>query len=187
LLVTGPDAHSELGLAFRRCAHWRELAENAEDESERLLLNWMAAECLAKLEVNDAVPPRLLAAVGLPSGGLWKKLSPSEASGVASLPAERPWRKRLGASFDRLRAARNRIAHAGYRRVDLVTLLTSEERTFADKVLPITTKCLSDMALVALNLRLVTLRDMWSAYPTVVAPDGVLLRASWFLQRLAST
>jgi hypothetical protein len=42
------------------------------------------------------------------------------------------------------------------------------------------------MALVALDLRLLTLRDMWTAYPRVNAPEGVLQRASWFLERLVS-
>lgn len=186
LLVTAPDVHGELGLAFRRCAHWRDLAGAAEDESERLLLNWMAAECLAKLAADDTVAPRLLAAAGLPTGKLAKQLSPSEKAGILALPTARFWQRRLTVVLDKLRAARNMIVHSGYRHVDLETLLTQEERNLADEVLPIATRCLSEIALWALNLRIFTLREMWAAYPAVIGPGGVVHRASWFLSRLES-
>jgi hypothetical protein len=186
LLVTAPDVYGELGRAFRRCAHWRELANTADDESERLLLNWMSAECLAKLAEGDQVSPRLLAAVGLPSRAVAKKLSSREGAALAALPTARSWRKRLGRSFDAVRRARNRIVHSGYRHVDLVSMLSSEELAQAKDVLPITTRCLSDMALMALNQGSRTLTQMWATYPAALAPNSVVDRASWFLGRLNS-
>jgi hypothetical protein len=184
LLVTAPEIYGELGRAFRRCAHWRELAHDAEDESERLLLDWMAAECLAKLAEGDDISPRLLAAVGLPSGRPAKQLSATEAIALAALPTTRSWRKRLTRSLNAVRRARNRIVHSGYRHVDLMTMLSTEELAHAREVLPITTRCLSEMALMALNQGSRTLSQMWLTYPAPLAPNSVVERASWFLGRL---
>lgn len=182
LLVSSAERWGELAMAFRRSTHWRELALGAQDESERLLLHWMAAECLTKTDHDDAVGPRLLAAVGLPTA-LCNPLSGADASVLRS-PNVRFERKRLVAIVDQLRAARNEIVHRGYRKVDLISILPEESISFANELLPIATQSLNEAALVALDLGLRSVSEMWQAYPRILGPGGVAARASWFLGRV---
>jgi hypothetical protein len=74
--------------------------------------------------------------------------------------------------------------HSGYRHIDLMTLMSDEERACANNILPIATACLTGMALMAVNQGCRTLRDMWTAYPGPLAPNGVVQRVTWFLERL---
>ncbi len=185
-LFVAPIAFGELGDAFRRSSHWRELAENAEDEGEAMLLYWMAAECLSKEKGEKEIRSKLLAACGFPTGRFAKSLDPALSRELASTAGQRAWRKTLTALFDVLRIARNQIVHAGYRHVDLPNLLRDDQRTLGMFVLPLVTKCLAAMALQALNLQQKTLADMWRRYETVLDPNGIVRHVEWVIERLES-
>lgn len=185
-LYVAPKAYGELGDAFRRSSHWRDLAERAEDEGEALLLYWMAAECLCKQRHDEEIGSKLLAACGFPTGRIAQSLGVALGRQLALISGHRSWRKQLALLFDALRIARNQIVHAGYRHVDLPKLLTEEHRVLGMFVLPLVTKCLAGMALQALNHRYTTLAEMWQRYETVLEPQGVLHHATWVMDRLQS-
>lgn len=183
-LYVAPKAFGELGDAFRRSSHWRELAERAGDEGEALLLYWMAAECLCKQQREEDVAAKLVAACGFPTGAVARSVSPEVARRLASLPRHRSWRKHLTGLFEVLRIARNQIVHSGYRHVDLPKLLRDDQRKLGMRVLPLVTKCLAEMALQTLNLGQKTLHEMWGRYETVLDAQGVVHHAEWVIGRL---
>jgi hypothetical protein len=112
-LFVAPKAYGELGGAFRRSSHWRDLAERADDEGEALLLYWMAAECLCKQRHDEPIGAKLLAACGFPVGAIARLLDRAVVSQLSSIAAHRAWRKQLTSLFEALRIARNKIVHAG--------------------------------------------------------------------------
>jgi hypothetical protein len=185
VLYVAPSAFGELGDAFRRSSHWRELAEQAEDEGESLLLFWMAAECLCKTTHNEEIRSKLLAACGFPTGRNAKGLGQATARALTGIPGYRQWRHELMELFDSLRVARNKIVHSGYRHVDLPALLREEHRALGLPVLRLVTKCLAEMALQGLNQRYGTLAAMWHNYPELTRPNGVVHHARWFIDRLS--
>jgi hypothetical protein len=186
-LFVAPKAFGELGDAFRRSSHWRDLAERAEDEGEALLLYWMASECLCKQRHDEPIGPKLLAACGFPMGQIAQSLGAPLARQLAQLQNHRSWRRQLTTLFDALRIARNQIVHAGYRYVDLPKLLRDDQRTLGMAVLPVVTKCLASMALQALNLRHRTIAAMWERYELVLDPAGLVRHAEWIMARLDSS
>jgi hypothetical protein len=186
-LFVAPKAYGELGDAFRRSSHWRDLAERAEDEGEALLLYWMSAECLCKQHHDEAIGPKLLAACGFPVGRIARGLDRRVISQLSSIPGHRSWCKQLASLFEGLRMARNKIVHAGYRHVDLPQILTQERRSLGMFVLPLATKCLSELALQALNHRNTTFASMWEKYGSLLEPLGVVRHAAWFIERLESS
>jgi hypothetical protein len=185
-LFVAPKAYGELGDAFRRSSHWKDLAERAEDEGEAMLLYWMAAECLCKLRYDEPIGPKLLAACGFPVGSFAQALDRAVADKLSSVPGHRSWRKQLTTLFEALRGARNKIVHAGYRHVDLPQLLRDDQRTLGMFALPLATKCLAGMALQALNQRHTSLAEMWRRYDVVIHPLGVATHAGWVISRLES-
>jgi hypothetical protein len=185
-LYVAPAAFGELGDAFRRSSHWRELAERAEDDGEALLLYWMSAECLCKQRHDEEISSKLLAACGFPTGSIAKSASEVVTRQLAAIAGHRSWRKRLGSLFDALRIARNQIVHAGYRHVDLPRLLREDQRMLGMLVLPLVTKCLASMALQALNLHEPTLAGMWRRYETLLEPLGPKRHTEWVIDRLAT-
>lgn len=185
-LFVAPKAFGELGDAFRRSSHWRDLAERVEDEGEALLLYWMAAECLCKQRHDEEIGSKLLAACGFPTGQIARSLAAPLARQLAQVPNHRAWRRQLTTLFDALRIARNQIVHAGYRHVDLPKLLREDQRTLGMFVLPLVTKCLAGMALQALNLHQTNLAEMWRRYETVLEPQGIVHHVEWVIGRLES-
>ena len=185
-LYVAPTAFGELGDAFRRSSHWRELAASAEDEGEALLLYWMAAECLCKVRHDEDIASKLLAACGFPTGHIARGLDAVRARQLAALPNHRAWRRQLTGLFDALRITRNQIVHAGYRHVDLPKLMREDQRVLGRIVLPLTTRSLANMALQTLNLHLTTIPAMWQRYETVIGPRGVQHHARWFMERIDS-
>jgi len=183
-LYVAPKAFGELGDAFRRSSHWRELAAGADDEGEALLLYWMAAECLCKARHDEEIGSKLLAACGFPTGKVAQSLDVALARRLSGLPTYRQWRRQLASLFDALRRARNQIVHAGYRHVELPNLFPGDQLALAMFVLPLTTRCLADMALESLNLRHRTITEMWQRYGTVMGPHGLEHHATWFIDRL---
>lgn len=183
-LYVAPKAFGELGDAFRRSSHWRELAAGADDEGEALLLYWMAAECLCKARHDEEIGSKLLAACGFPTGKVAQSLDVALARRLSGLATYRQWRRQLASLFDALRRARNQIVHAGYRHVDLPNLFPGDQLALAMFVLPLTTRCLADMALKSLNLRHRTITEMWQRYGTVMGPHGLVHHATWFIDRL---
>ena len=186
-LFVAPKAYGELGDAFRRSSHWRDLAERADDEGEAMLLYWMAAECLCKQRHDEPISPKLLAACGFPVGHIAQALDRGVSGRLSSIRGHRLWRKQLTSLFEALRVARNKIVHAGYRHVDLPQLLRDDQRTMGMFVLPIATRCLAGMALQALNHRHMTLLEMWQRYETMLHQLGLGHHAEWFIGRLESS
>lgn len=186
-LFVAPAAYGELGSAFRRSSHWRELAKQAQDEGEALLLYWMAAECLCKQMHKDEIGAKLLAACGFPTGKIAKAVDPVRARQLSSIAGYQLWKKRLASLFDALRTARNQIVHAGYRHVDLPKLLRDDQQGWAKVVLPVVTRILAEMALQALNLQQRTLAAMWEQYECVLEPRSIVSHAEWIIGKLENS
>ena len=185
-LYVAPAAFGELGDAFRRSSHWRELAGRSEDEGEALLLYWMSAECLCKQRHDEDIISKLLTACGFPSGRFAQSLEARSARQLAQIPGHRAWRKQLAHLFNDLRIARNSIVHAGYRHVDLPELLRDDQRALGMFVLGLVTRLLAEMALQALNLHRTTLAAMWGQYESILAPQGIVHHVEWVILRLGS-
>jgi len=183
-LFVAPKAFGELGDAFRRSSYWRELASKAEDESESLLLFWMACECLCKTSRDDQTGTKILAAAGFPTNAIAKMLGESQSRSLTTLPNYRAWRKTLSELVNALRIARNQIVHVGYRDVDLPELLREDQQRCWKTLLPRVAKCLADMALTALGQRCGTVGEMWQLYPSVLNQNGIRHHANWFINRL---
>lgn len=183
MLVAGADVFGELGSAFRRSSHWQELASAADDQGERILLYWMAAECLCKTSHDEPITPKLLAVLGMPTGRLAAQVPTTQQAALTKVPRLRVWRKQLQALAEALRNTRNRIVHAGYRRIDLGSVLSDVDLTLADKLLPMLVGCLGDMALAALSRQVRSIGEMWAAYPAVLWPHTIADRAQWCIER----
>jgi hypothetical protein len=183
-LYVAPLAFGELGDAFRRSSHWRELATQTEDKGESLLLFWMAAECLCKQTHDEEIRSKLLAACGFPTGRLSDALGHAIARELTIIAGYRQWRGELMGLFDALRNARNRIVHSGYRHVDLPALFGKKRPEQAVLALQLATKCLGDMALQGINVGKRSIGEMWQHYPGLISSNGLVRHATWIIDRL---
>lgn len=183
-LFVAPDAFGELGTAFQRNLHWRELARAAADQGERLLLNWMGAETLCRATDEEEITPKLAASIAMPRGRFHLKLSLSERTTLKGLAGHREWTQRATTLFERLRKSRNAIVHSGYRRFDLSEFMNHEEQVAGTRMLGLATKSLAQMALSALDHDVRKVADMWSGYGSFFGEGGICRHAEWVIGRL---
>jgi hypothetical protein len=177
-LLSAPHQFGDLAHAFRRSFHWRDMATSAGDDSQSILLSWMAIECLCKTNVEDDVCSKLLAVLGFPAGAQLESVSIEARRALTSLPDYRTWKNQLRAIADGLRTTRNNIVHAGFRHVELSDVLNDSQLELGKMVLALGSKRLLDMALNALNGPERSVEQMWSAYPSCLAEDLVAVAES---------
>ena len=164
LLSTSPETYGELGRAVRRSAHWSHLAAQADDYGERLLLRWMAAETLTRESDGESLTPKLTAAAGFPESRYELSLPAAERAALSTVTDFSIWKKRLKALFEKLREARNKIAHSGFRELDLGDYFSEQDQLVLRRVLPRVVYGLQRMALNALQLGIRTMHEMWSRF-----------------------
>ena len=164
LLSVHPKHFGELGAALRRSTHWSSLAEQLEDQGERFLVQWMACETLTRVDENESLTPKLMSALGLPTGRYFLQLPASEREALKDSAEYKTWRPVLNELFDRLRDARNQIAHTGFREVELVSSLGDKHFDLAKRVLPMLIGRLHGLALAGLELNKKTISDLWDSY-----------------------
>lgn len=167
LLSVHPDNYGELGRAIRRSTHWRHLSDDVEDWTERFLLSWMAAETLTRIAPGEALAgltAKWLAALGFGAGKYGRQLVPSDAAELVRIPQYRHWSRRLRRLFGRARRARNAIAHAGFRELDIGHYLDAEDRFLLRRVFRLLMPRLTGLALNGLALRVQSVADMWRRY-----------------------
>jgi hypothetical protein len=124
----------------------------------------MACETLTRTDENESLTPKLMSALGLPTGRYLMQLPSSERLGLTGSKAYGRWRPVLNDLFDRLRDARNHIAHTGFREIELVQSLGDKNFDLATRVLPMVIGRLHGLALVGLELRKRTIADLWEGY-----------------------
>jgi hypothetical protein len=164
LLSTASKTFGELGQAVRRSAHWSGLGFEADDYGERFLMLWMAAETLTREHEGEALTPKLTAAAGFPASRYELSLPEHERKALANVKDYEAWKKRLHAVFEDLRAARNAIAHSGFRELDLQGRLSETDRLLLRRILPQVVGQLQNMALNALQLGITTVGGMWKRF-----------------------
>jgi len=184
ILVTERHTYGELGEAVRRSFHWRTLAESAADKGERFMLAWMSSECLCRANRDETnVQHKMAAAAGFPRGERALALNSAEVNQLSKSIEYRTWKKVVHDAFEKLREARNNITHSGFRQLDLSDDLDPFELRFADRILPMVSKCLVDMALLAIAAGARTVAQMWDRYPRDLNPSGLLQHTRWFMDR----
>lgn len=164
LLSVRQDREAELGAALRRSTHWSSLAAELEDEGERFLVQWMACETLTRVDESESLTPKLCAALCLPSSRYLMQLPIPERDALIGLDEYKKWRRIFNDLFDRLRDARNRIAHTGFRELELVQALGDKDFELARRVLPMVIGRLQNLALAGLALGRTTIAELWDSY-----------------------
>jgi len=161
LLSTSPETYGELGSAVRRSTHWSHLASQADDYGERILLLWMAAETLTRVGENESLTPKLTAAAGFPTSRYYLMLPHAERAALLGVKNYKRWTKKLKVLFDKARLARNSIAHAGFRELDLGGRFSQDEQLILRRLFPRVVGELQRMSLNALQLGIRSVREMW--------------------------
>lgn len=177
LLSTKPDTFGELGPAVRRSIHWSHLAGQSEDYGQKFLMQWMAAETLTRTSVEETLTPKLMAAASLPGSQYVMQLPDVQRAELFATPEYQPWRDRLNALFDRMRDARNKIAHSGFREIDIEAVFSEADLLIVRTILPLVVGELQGMALNGLSLGARDIKALWRGYarfflhhrPTTVA------------------
>ncbi len=158
------DRDGELGAALRRSTHCSSLAGELEDEGERFLVQWMACETLTRVDEHESLTPKLCAALGVPTSRYLMQLPFAERDALIRLEEYKTWKRVLNDLFDRLRDARNRIAHTGFREIELVHALGDKDFDLARRVLPMVIGRLHHLALAGLALGKTTISELWDSY-----------------------
>lgn len=167
LLSVHPDNYGEVGSAIRRSTHWHHLSHEVEDWTEAFLLSWMAAETLTRVTSSEplaGLTAKWLAALGFGAGRYGRQLRESDVRELLRIPEYRHWSRRLRRLFDRARRARNAIAHAGFRELDIGHYLDDEDRFLLKRVFRLLMPRLTRLALNGLALGVRTIGGMWRRY-----------------------
>jgi len=177
LLTTEPSVYGELGSTLRRTTHWQTVAKVAEDMSEELLALWMACEALSRENENESLTPKFLSALGLVRGRYLMQFDQQTRALFIGSAKITEWGKKLAALIDRMREARNSIAHAGYRGVDLPQFFDPAERRLVQIAMRLLLPRLQHLALAALRRRITTVAGMWNNFASVFreARQGYLI------------
>ena len=158
------DASGELGRALRRSAHWSDLAERIDDVGERFLMKWMAVECLCRVGVDEVINGKVCAAVPLPTSDYFRQLPPTDQAALLADPRFKIWTKRAATLVDRLRIARNDVAHSGYRELDLRDSMSEDEVRTSLRLMNHAVGGAQSLALKALVLGYSTVSELWANY-----------------------
>jgi hypothetical protein len=164
LLSVAPETYGELGVALRRSTHWHELGRVASDRSEQLLMYWMACETLTRVDQDESLAPKFLAALGLPGGRYLVSLSEKERNALLGHTQYKPWRFKLNGVVEKLRRARNAIAHSGFRDSDLSEFFSEDERLLVRRLFSMLVPRLQALAMNGLALRLDSVASLWENY-----------------------
>lgn len=168
LLSVAPDHYGELGLALRRSTHWSELGRSASDKSERLLMYWMACETLTRADRDESLTPKFLAGLGLPGGRYLMALPEHEQTLLKSRSEYRVWRTKLNEVLEKLREARNAIAHSGFRDSDLGHFFSDDERLLVERIFRMLVPRLQVLATNGLALNIKSIEQLWTQYANAV-------------------
>jgi hypothetical protein len=190
LLSSGPTAWGDLGAALRKSTHWQSLARSAAESSEELLLLWMAAEVLARVQRDEVLAPKFLAALGVPVGRLALQLPRGVSKRSAQDPAISAWKRRLGKLLPAVERVRNKVVHEGFRDIELGNMIDSSDQRAARRAMRLLVDRLHRMALTGLRVGERTVKGMWTRYGAIWlevvggSPDNAELAARGLVQNL---
>ena len=167
--VLATNLAGELGSRLRQSAQWHRLAVEAEDLAQRLLFFWIAAEAIAKIDENDILTARFLAALSMPRGEYFMALDQQMRTDLQAHAAELdPWRKNLARLFDDARELRNLIAHSGGREIEIRQRMTEADLNVLMRALEMLVPRLQRLAMTAVALMIPDARAMWGSYGRVI-------------------
>ncbi len=162
-------AQTELGVATRRSKHWSSKANEEYEPAHRFLDLWIALEALCG-EQPAAI--RLLAALGMPRGRFWSRLSPRQQEALGQVkPTSVQWERGLTSLLGKARELRNEIAHAGAMHLDVTSFYKPVEFAQVMMALDLGVPRVQGLALGALRNGYKTVDELWSHYGKVL-PAG---------------
>lgn len=158
------DASGELAQALRRSAHWSEVASRIDDIGEQFLVKWMSVECLCRTGVEEVINAKILAAAHLPTGNYFMQIPADDRAILRVETRFKTWTRRASALVERLRVARNSIAHSGYRELDLRDSMTESDLCTSMVLMDWAVRGAQDLAIKGLALGVLTVADLWRSY-----------------------
>ena len=182
LLSSDPSKFGELGAALRRSTHWARLAREAVDRGERLMMFWMAAETLSRVEESELLTSKFAAAAGFPSSQYDQSLEATDKTqrdGLRALSDFKTWQTRLKKLFEDLRDARNAVAHSGYRELEMAEFFSDTELRILGAAMPTVVSSLQSMAVNGLAIGLRTIGEMWERYGECIRAGSSVPLATW--------
>lgn len=182
LLSSDPSNFGELGAALRRSTHWTRLAREALDRGERLMMFWMAAETLSRVEEHELLTSKFAAAAGFPSSQYdlsLKATAKDQHSVLHALGDFKIWQVKLKKLIDTLREARNKVAHSGFRELEMTEFFNDTELRILGAAMPTVVSSLQSMALHGLTIGVRTIKGMWERYGECICGGTDLPLATW--------
>ncbi len=173
LLVTEPDVYGEIGAALRRSTHWQNVAAIAGDTSEELLALWMACETLTRENEGEVLTAKFVSALGFPKGIYGQQLEPAVRERFFTNAKIVDWTRQLSALFETMRKARNKIAHAGYRGLDLPEFFDRPARRMIGTAMRLLLPRLQRLALAAMRLQIRSVAEMWARFGAAFMLDRI--------------
>jgi len=174
LMRSETGAFGALGEGVKRSAHWAELATEASDYGQQFLMQWLAMECLSRESVNEVLDAKFVTASGFPRGNYFLSLPLRERQLLQAVPNKDPWESLITRLFAKLRLIRNQIAHSGYRELDLMDSLSSDQRRNTQRLLPLCIGRLQQLAVNGIASGMTTITEMWSAYGELALLDRTI-------------
>lgn len=164
LLAVSPETYGELGSAVRRSTHWARLAREAVDRGEKLMMFWMAGETLARVEEDEILTPKFVAASGFPYSRYLLSMTVEEQSALGAIQDHELWKRRLKKLFEKLREARNAVAHSGFRELDMGAFFDEREMQILERVMPLMVIRLQHMAVEGLAIGVRSIAGLWDQF-----------------------
>ena len=160
-------------MAFIRSAHWSNLANEVDDEGEKLLMSWIACECLTRTNENEVITDKLLAALGFARSIYFQQLPKSYQEKINLIENKKIWEEIVKKRLDDYRLKRNRIVHSGFRALDLSLENNINEIIMLVKIIKLLVPRLQRLALSALEFGQKTIDELWANYSMYITKGDV--------------
>jgi len=111
--------NDELLKAYLRSINWFNKSKEMKKKYLKFLFLWISVETLSKVKDDDNIIPRLLIALGFPSGKDILKLDKGIIQNLNLIPNYTHWKKHFLQILDEGRKLRNDIVHSGFKEQDI--------------------------------------------------------------------
>lgn len=159
--------HSELSERLIRSYHWSRKAHLEASLQMRVLFRWFAMEAVWMLGKDDDILPRVMWALGFPTGQKAKVLSAGFVDRLSAHPTYSSWRGQIEKRLDAVRRLRNDSVHNGFRPQDMSRQVLRE----FDEITTLACSRVQSLARASVIAGLRSAADLFEYLPVLVEDD----------------
>lgn len=167
-LLSG-DNESELSDRYLKSIHWSRASRWENNPQLSILFKWFSMEAILTLNKDDDIVPRIMWALGYPTGKAASRVNQDLIQSLAVHPKYKAWRSQIKKRLNAISTFRNNTVHDGFRYYDMDARDLRGYKT----LIKLACSRVQNMALVGmLNLNIKTTRELINHYPEIIGGNN---------------